>query len=316
MSVAYRKDIVQNGPRDFDGFLNGRYVGSAHSRDEVIAELDAVARRDADHSQQGMIGGDETYFEFGETSPLIPFGVDAGPEPDLSALTPVDLGRAVEALVDAYEDKSAVVSRALSAYDLAVRALAEQHKEPDGRTVLVRENGDLRIVGSKRYWISSAGCTCPDFRHLVYGTKYTGSGAESGMCKHSLCRELLRLAQARRTAISSVQGNKTAFADVQAAQLMRSLKALLKQQIDVISIEIAFYRIRLVAGAVMKELASPDKKGWGIRALALSRDAAEDLVAALAPLEKTATINLMLDADDYEVAVFGDGVGAQVRAII
>jgi hypothetical protein len=316
MSVAYRKDIIKNGPKDFDGYLNGRYILSGDDRDQVVRDLDAVAFRDATHSQQAMISGHETYFEFDTASPLVPFGVDAGPEPDVSALTQADLGRAVEALVDAYEDKSAVVSRALSAYDLAALALAEQHKEPDGRTVLVRENGDLRIVGSKRYWISSAGCTCPDFRHLVYGTKYAGSGAESGMCKHSLCRELLRLAQARCTAISSVQGNKTAFADVQAAQLVRSLKALLKLQTDHISIEIAFYRVRLHAGAVTKVLTSPDKKGWGVRALALSRDAAEQLVAALAPLDKTVTINLMLDADDYEVAVFGDGVGAQVRAII
>jgi hypothetical protein len=229
-----------------------------------------------------------------------------------------DVARAAEAIIDAYEDKAAIVSRTLNAYDLAITAIMEQNQPSEQRTVLVRENGDVKIVGSKTYWISGQGCTCPDYRHLVYGKKYAGSGADSGMCKHTLARELLRLAQARNGVINPDQGNKTASTAISAAHVLRALKALMKasETINDFTIAIAYTRLRIKRDGAVKELKSADGQGWGIRSLNLSHVAAAKLMEDLTSLGKDTTINLMLDVGEMELSIFGDGFGFSYPASI
>jgi hypothetical protein len=287
----------------FDTTLNSAYVGTFPTEARAWQEAQAVATTEV------------RALEIPAANPLIPFGVDAGPAVDLSHLTPADVARATEAVIDFYEASQATSERTIRAYELALMALAEQHRAVEERTVRVRENGDLTIRGSKPYWISGHGCTCRDFGSLVYGKKYAGSGAEGGMCKHVLCRELLRLAQARQGVFNPDQGNKTAYAELGAGQLVRSLKALLKQEPEAITIAITFFQAQFRAGEVIKQLASDSRQGWGIRSLTLAADDAQRLVEALTPLAKTDSINLLLDAGEGEVSVFGSGIGFTAQAV-
>ena len=289
----------------FDTTLNGDYVGTFPQAAQAWNEAKAVATIEAQTMTVDAV------------SPLIPFGIDAGPSPDrMPTLTPADLARATEQLIDFYEDKAAIVSRALNAYDLALTSLSDHYRPAEQRTVWVRENGDVTIKGSKTYWISEHGCTCPDYRHLVYGQKYVGSGAESGMCKHTLCREILRLAQARQGVFDAESGNKTAFTSLSAAQFVRAIKALIKTQPQTITLDLTFTRARFHAGTVTKELTSADHQGWGIRSLALRAADAERLISELAPIAKTTdTITLMLDTGELEISVFGGHFGFSAEAL-
>ncbi|MEN9933676.1 MAG: hypothetical protein RLZZ387_255, partial [Chloroflexota bacterium] len=302
--IAYRKEVYRaadgEGGIEYDAFLNGRYIGSFPHEHLAWGELDRVAIEDARHS------GLATTFDEAEridlepaANPLVPFGVSGGPSPDVHTLTPADIGRAVETLADFYERHPAVVQRIISAYDLALAALAERDRPEEERTVRVRENGDITVRGSKTYWISDHGCTCPDFRHLVYGSKYSGSGAESGLCKHTLCREALRLAQARAGIADATSGNPTAFTALDAAQLARALRAVGKVEAETVLLEITCSRARLCAGDIRKEVVSPECEGWGFRRLEIQRADALELGTALAAFAKErggATVTLMLDA--------------------
>jgi len=296
---------ITPAPDGFDTALNGDYVGTFPQEAQAWTEAKAVATVEAQTITVDTV------------SPLVPFGIDAGPTPDrMTTLTPTDLARATEQLIDFYEDKAAIVSRAMNAYDLALNGLTDQYRPAEQRTVWVRENGDVTIKGSKTYWISEHGCTCPDYRHLVYGQKYVGSGAESGMCKHTLCREILRLAQVRQGVFDAESGNKTAFTSISAAQLVRALKALLKTQPQTLTLELTFTRARIHAGTVTKELTSTDHQGWGIRSLALNAADAERLISELAPIAKAnERITLMLDTSEREVSIFGGHFGFSADAL-
>jgi hypothetical protein len=287
--------------------INGSYIGSFPEHEQALTEANHVARA---LTQVQTI--DAT-----AASPLIPFGIDAGPEPDLSTLTPADIARATEQLVDFYETSHAIVSRALNAYNLALAALTEQYHPAEVRTVRVRENGDVTIRGSKPYWISSHGCTCKDYQSLVYGKKYAGSGADSGMCKHTLCREILRLTQARKGILDSETGNKTAFVEIGAGQLQRALRALLKTEASAITIEVSYFHVRFSAGEVVKQIVSESRQGWGIRSLTLDVENVRRLTTELTPLATAGTtINLMLDAREMEISVFGAKFGFAANAVV
>lgn len=334
MSVAhatvspYRRMIVHTEDAfDWDGFMafpgedTFRYICSRRTKDEVAHELEKVAYEDAKHTGRHMrvveAEMEMDTIEVATGNPLIPFGVNRGPNPDLSTVQPSDIARAATALIDHYDDKQAVVSRALSGYDLALYALEDQFLPLEARRVHVREDDTMKVTGSKIYSVSADGCTCKDFTLLVYGKKYAGSGAEGGMCKHCLAREILRLAQARQGAVTT-EGNKTAYTSLQCGQLVRALKAMLKDNPAAITLEIVFYRVRLfhdTNASHAKELKSTDQQGWGIRALTIQHNNVVTVINALAGVDKAQDVNLMIDSEAMEVSFFGHGIGLSVEGI-
>lgn len=324
LSLSYHKEIIPAdngaGRTEYDARLNGVYIGTFPTRQHAERELDAVAYEDARRSPPlDDAAATERVDLLPPANPLVPFGVPGGPTPqEMESLTPADIGRAAEELADFYERHPAVVKRIISAHDYALAALTDHQRAEDAQVVRVRDNGDIAVRGSKVYWVSDNGCTCPDYRHLVYGQKYAGSGAESGLCKHALCREILRLAQARRAVGNATNGNPTAFAALPAAALARALTAATKGEIAQITIDIACYRARIVAGDIRKEVVSEGQEGWGFRALTISRAAAADLARELAAFAKAhagISVTLMLDGGaSPEIAVFADSFARNVEA--
>jgi hypothetical protein len=149
-------------------------------------------------------------------------------------------------------------------------------------------------------------CGCQSYWISVKGMKYAGQGVSDGKCKHTLAREILRLAQAYAGTWSADGGNQLANLRVAARPLARALKASAKAAPQ-ITVWVCFFRLRLVAGDHVKELDTATD-GWGVRALPISATDAAQLAADLWQASKTqpdASVNLFLDEGAGEIDVLG-----------
>ena len=313
----YRKQIVPQGPRDYDAILNGAYIGSFPSPRLAQAELDRVAIEDARRSgllaDQPFDTSPAQELDLVTANPLVPFGVPGGPSPDLSGLTASDLCRAAERIADYYERFPLVVRRVLSALDIAIEGLEDhlarkaqadcKYSIADDGTLFVRKSN-----GAGRYLVNDDMCGCQSYWISIKGTKYADQGVSDGKCKHTIAREIVRLAQAYRGTWSSEGGNQLAHLCIGARTLARALKAAAKEAPHV-TLSVMFFRLRITAGSLTKVL-DTDADGWGVRTLIVS---AADVAAFAADLwaasrEHTeAQVTLFLDEGDGTIDVLGAG---------
>jgi hypothetical protein len=314
--LPYRKEIIPAGPGDYDGAINGTYIGSFPTADKAREELDAVAYKDA--RRGGLLASmpfdaqvEDTALE--AANPLLPFGVPGGPSPDLTGLTPADLHRAAERLADYYERYPVAVERVLSALDIACEGLAD-HLAGNERTNCkwyIDEDGTLfsrKSAGAGRYLVNDDMCGCQNFWLTVKGTKYAGQGVD-GICKHILAREMIRLAQAYHGTWDAEGGNQMAHVRLKARKLARALKAVAKAG-SRLMIAIRFSRIRIAAGDAAREI-DDRTDGWGCRSLIISAEDATALAADLwkatgaTPTPEHAEITVFLDEGNQELTVLG-----------
>jgi len=311
---AYRKEIIPQGPRDYDAILNGAYIGSFPSPDVAQAELDRVAFEDA---RRGALLADQPFdtpaevIDLAAANPLVPFGVPGGPSPDLSGVSVAELCRAAERIADYYERFPLVVRRVLSALDIASEGL---HDHQAGRAATdckwyVADDGTLfarKSEGAGRYLVNDDMCGCQNYWISVKGSKYAGQGVDDGKCKHTLAREILRLAQAYRGTWSAEGGNQLATLRVGARPLSRALKAASRAAPSV-RVEVMFFRLRITAGDTVKVI-DKETDGWGVRALTISSTDAAQLAADLwqaSTAQPDAAVNLFLDEGAGEIDVLG-----------
>jgi hypothetical protein len=193
-----------------DALLDQRLIGSFPSVEQAQAELDRVAYEHALHEQLA--------------DPLTPCGALGGPSPHVD-VSDADLDAAHADFCAFFATNPKVLERADRALDIA------KHRE----RLTIREDGSVTIHGTKRYQVNDQGCTCRDF--------FARQGTHAGMCKHTIARELHRLAQAKLASsaqpttdqdqeytnsldhehTTEQEQDQTAFVDVQARALTQAL---------------------------------------------------------------------------------------------
>jgi hypothetical protein len=324
----YHKEVIPQGPNDYDAVLNGAYIGSFPTPELAWAELDKVAFEDA--RRTGALAAQpftepialET--DLVAANPLVPFGVAGGPHPKLNDITTHDLCRAAERIADYYERFPLVVRRVLSALDIAIQGLQDHQsgKESTDCKWYIADDGTMFIhksEGAGRYLVNDDMCGCQSYWLSVNGTKYIGQGVEDGKCKHTLAREIVRLAQAYQGTWSAGGGNQMANFSIGARTLARALKVAAKAGEQII-VTVAFFRLRIASGSVVKVL-DTDTDGWGVRSLAIPAEDAAQLATDLWDATRArpdAKVNLFLDEGTGELDVLGAGdwrfAGAVQRA--
>ncbi len=233
--------------------------------------------------------------------PRTPFGVAGGPCSDFP-VTDDALDRAFELLVSFYEHSPAIISR-------AERALAVAK---DRTHCAIHADGGMTIQGSRRYQVTDDGCTCKDF--------FVRDGLHAGMCKHSIARELWRLAQATQIALGALPAEPPtlwAFCMVPGVALGRALKNVLRHAVDAQAITVQVTNRVLsisVDGTPIAQLAGDD--GCGVRALTISNDTFAMLCADYASFLRSfgrdsPATQVLIDHTTATVALLADGFACE-----
>jgi hypothetical protein len=298
-----KKVVVPCGPHDYDAFLDDEYIGSFRTASQAQAELDRVAYEVARHAF-GALGQtrNTSQEDSAAADPLAPFGTAGGPHPDVP-VADAELDRAFEVLVSFYERSPAITSRAERALAIA----------KDRTHFTIRTDGSVTVQGSKRYQVTDQGCTCKDF--------FVRDTVHAGMCKHTIARELWRLAQAMRTAAggqTSTAASQWAFCTLPSTTLGRALKKVLNntEHPEAITLCVTYRAFSIRAGAAcIAHIVADD--GCGVRALTIHIDVFTALSAAYAaflkPLGREAIpIQVFVDHDTTSIALLADGFAYEV----
>jgi hypothetical protein len=295
IALPFKKVVVPCGPHDYDAFLDDNYIGSFRTPTQAQAELDRVAYEQAHRTP--LKGDFEPCDADPAPDPLAPFGVAGGPQPNVP-VTDDALDRAFEVLISFYERSPAVTSRAERALEIA----------KDRTRCTVRTDGSVTIQGSRRYQVTDAGCTCKDF--------FVHDSIHAGMCKHTIARELWRLAQAMHAAdgvVLTATSSRWAFCTLSSLALGRALKKVLKlaDQAQAITFHVTNRTLTVnLDRARIAQLTGDD--GCGVRALTVSADAFTTLCQTYAAFltshgRAAVPVQLIVDHDTATVAVLADG---------
>jgi hypothetical protein len=293
----FSKVVVPCGPHDYDAFLDDRYIGSFRTAAQAQAELDRVAYEVARRTPGALGNTPDSSEATTAADPLAPFGMVGGPRPDIP-VTDAELDRAFEVLVSFYEHSPAITSRAERALAIA----------KDRTHFTVRMDGSVTVQGSKRYQVTDNGCMCKDF--------FVRDTVHAGMCKHTIARELWRLAQAMQIATggqTSTAASQWAFCTLPSTTLGRALKKVLNsaEHAQAITVRVTNRTLTIsIDGVRLVQLVSDD--GCGARALTMHVDVFATLSAAYAafvkPLGREAVpVQVFVDHATATVAVLAEG---------
>ncbi len=298
-----KKVVVPCGPHDYDAFLDDEYIGSFRTASQAQAELDRVAYEVARHAFGALAHSrDTSQDDSAAADPLAPFGTAGGPHRDIP-VADAALDRAFEMLVSFYERSPAITSRAERALAIA----------KDRTHFTIRTDGSVTVQGSKRYQVTDNGCTCKDF--------FVRDTVHAGMCKHTIARELWRLAQAMQIATggqTSTAASQWAFCTLPSTSLGRALKKVLNSAAHPQAITFCVTHRAFSISArdtCIAHITADD--GCGARALTIHVDAFTALCVAYAAFLKpfgreAVPVQVFVDHDTTSVALLADGFAYEV----